>query len=227
MRFKCTGVGSLLFVRTLFIAHKVVILSPKIHFAGASALQRLPSELWDRIASFIPRYFLRAWLFVSPFHRDIALRHVFHTVDLYLGDDANWNRTLDIFDRVKIDPLFSQRIRALRIHWAYGDGDMLDVMLSECEDFCSRSSPVYSFIRNISDSTSRIQRSSRVRVDRVPRTTSRHGASSSEEPPQPYQTWTYVRFDHLSTRLGSLTSFFLFFSEDGTSTQSAYLDSLP
>lgn len=162
MRFKCIGVGSLPFVRILFIARNVVILSPKIHFAGASALQRVPPEIWDRIASFIPRYFLRTWLSVSPFHRDIALRRVFHTVDLYLGDDANWNRTLDIFDRVRIDTLFSQRVKALRIHWAYGGGEMLDVMSSECEDFHSRSSSIHSFIRNISDSTSRIQRSSRI-----------------------------------------------------------------
>ncbi|KAI0297045.1 hypothetical protein B0F90DRAFT_1811223 [Multifurca ochricompacta] len=76
-----------------------------------------------------PRYFLRTWLFVSSFHRGIALRHIFHTIDLYLGEDSdNWNRTLDIFDRVKVDPLFSRRIKALRVHWAYDGGDMLDVM---------------------------------------------------------------------------------------------------
>ncbi|KAN0142176.1 hypothetical protein V8E53_000638 [Lactarius tabidus] len=102
---------------------------PAIHFAGGPALQRVPSEIWDRIASFIPRYFLRTWLSVSSFYRDIALRRVFHTVDLHLGEDANWNRTLDIFDRVRIDPLFSRRIKALRIHWAYyGGGEMLKVM---------------------------------------------------------------------------------------------------
>lgn len=48
-------------------------------------------------------------------------------------------------------------------------------------------------------------------MDRVPRTTSRHGASASEELPQPYQTWSYVHFDYLPTRLGSLTPFFFFF----------------
>lgn len=159
VRFKCIGVGGLPFVRTPFIARNVVIFSPKIHFAGGPAIQRVPSEIWDRIASFIPRYFLRTWLFLSPFHRDIALRRVFHTVDLYLGEDANWNRILDIFDRVRIDPLFSRRIKALRIHWAYGGSDMLEVMSSECEDYSSRSSSVHYFARNISDSTSRIRRS--------------------------------------------------------------------
>ncbi|KAI9459875.1 hypothetical protein BJY52DRAFT_1264289 [Lactarius psammicola] len=92
------------------------------------ALQRIPLEIWDRIASFIPRYFLRTWLSVPSFHRDIALRRVFHTVDLYLGEESNWNRTLDIFDRVRTDPSFSRLIRALRIHWAYTGGDMLEVM---------------------------------------------------------------------------------------------------
>ncbi|KAH9953480.1 hypothetical protein BC827DRAFT_1146062 [Russula dissimulans] len=102
---------------------------PVAHFASVPASQRVPPEIWDQIASFIPRYFLRAWLFVSPFHRDIALRRIFHTVDLYLCEDSdNWNRTLDIFDRVKVDPLFSGRIKVLRVHWAYDDGDMLDVM---------------------------------------------------------------------------------------------------
>lgn len=101
---------------------------PAIHFAGVPAHQRVPPEIWDRIASFIPRYFLRTWLFVSSFHRDIALRRVFHTVDLYLGEDSYWNRTLDIFDRVRMDSVFSRRIKALRIHWAYGGGEMLDVM---------------------------------------------------------------------------------------------------
>ncbi|KAI9435553.1 hypothetical protein H4582DRAFT_2059465 [Lactarius indigo] len=92
------------------------------------ALQRVPLEIWDRIASFIPRYFLRKWLSLHSFHRDIALRRVFHTVDLYLDEDSNWNRTLDIFDRVRIDPSFSRIIKALRIHWAYAGGDMRKIM---------------------------------------------------------------------------------------------------
>ncbi|KAH9976596.1 hypothetical protein BGW80DRAFT_1436025 [Lactifluus volemus] len=102
---------------------------PVMHFAGIPAFRCVPPEIWDRVASFIPRYFLRTWLFVSSFHRDIALRHIFHTVDLYLCEDSdNWNRTLDIFDRVKVDSLFSRRIRTLRVHWAYDGGDMLEVM---------------------------------------------------------------------------------------------------
>ncbi|KAI9450284.1 hypothetical protein F5148DRAFT_1277868 [Russula earlei] len=99
------------------------------HFSSVAASQRVPPEIWDQIASFVPRYFLRTWLFVSPFHRDIALRRIFRTVDLYLCEDSdNWNRTLDIFDRVKTDPHFSRRIKVLRVHWAYDDGDMLGVM---------------------------------------------------------------------------------------------------
>ena len=49
-------------------------------------------------AGFIPRWFVRTGLFISSFHRDIALRRVFHTVDLYLGGGSNWNPTLDIFN---------------------------------------------------------------------------------------------------------------------------------
>ena len=124
----------------MFSARALIILSLKIHFAGVPALQRVPPEIWDKVASFIPRYFLRTWLFVSRFHRDIALRRVFHTVDLYLGEDSNWNRTLDIFDRVRVDPLFSRRIKALRIHWAYDGGEMLEVMSSECEEYRSQNS---------------------------------------------------------------------------------------
>jgi hypothetical protein len=108
-----------------------------MHFSSVPATQRLPPEIWDQIATFIPRYFLRTWLFVSSFHRDIALRRIFRTVDLYLCEDSdNWNRTLDIFDRVKADPLFSRRIKTLRVHWAYDDGDMLDVMSRRCRIFC-------------------------------------------------------------------------------------------
>jgi hypothetical protein len=140
--FKCIGVGSLSYVRALFSTRAVIILSPKIR---VPALRRVPPEIWDRVASFIPRYFLRTWLSVSRFHRDIALRHVFHTVDLYLGEDSNWNHTLDIFDRVRMDPLFSRRIKALRIHWAYAGGDMLEVMSSECEDCRFQNSSAHSF----------------------------------------------------------------------------------
>jgi hypothetical protein len=79
---------------------------------------------------------------LSRFRRDIALRH---TVDLCLGEDSNWNRTLGIFDRVRTGPLFSRRIKALRIHWAYAGGDMLEVMSSECEDCCFQDLSAHSF----------------------------------------------------------------------------------
>ncbi|KAJ3478900.1 hypothetical protein NLI96_g9437 [Meripilus lineatus] len=54
--------------------------------------------------------------------------------DLYFGEDQenareNLNRGLDIFDRVKADPIFAQRIKVLRLHWAYEEGDMLDLMI--------------------------------------------------------------------------------------------------
>ncbi|KAF8205773.1 hypothetical protein K438DRAFT_1818498 [Mycena galopus ATCC 62051] len=102
----------------------------KIHFAHESASQRAPVEVWERIASYIPRYHLRTWLFVSAFHRDIAVRMIFHTLDLYFGDDQEaLNRGLDVFDRVKADPVFAARVKSLRLHWAYEEGDMLDLMI--------------------------------------------------------------------------------------------------
>ncbi|KAJ7457063.1 hypothetical protein FB451DRAFT_1275829 [Mycena latifolia] len=102
----------------------------KIRFAHDPASQRAPVEVWERIAGFIPRYHLRTWLFVSAFHRDIAVRMIFHTLDLYFGDDQEaLNRGLDVFDRVKADPVFASRVKSLRLHWAYEEGDMLDLMI--------------------------------------------------------------------------------------------------
>ncbi|KAF8991309.1 hypothetical protein BDQ17DRAFT_1255018 [Cyathus striatus] len=100
-----------------------------IHFTSSPASQRAPPEIWERIALHIPRYHLRTWLFVSSFHRDIAVRHIFHTLDIYFGEDQeNLNRGLDIFDRAKDDPVFASRVKSLRLHWAYEEGDMLDLM---------------------------------------------------------------------------------------------------
>ncbi len=61
------------------------------------------------------------------------MRHIFHTLDLYFGDDQsdNVNRGLDVFDLVKADPAFAARVKTLRIHWAYEEGEMLDLMMSE------------------------------------------------------------------------------------------------
>jgi len=54
---------------------------------------------------------------------------IFHTLDLYFGEDSeNVNRGLDVCDRVKADPRFAGRIKTLRLHWSYEDGDMLDLM---------------------------------------------------------------------------------------------------
>ncbi|KAF8800399.1 hypothetical protein BYT27DRAFT_7175403 [Phlegmacium glaucopus] len=101
----------------------------QIHFLNEPASQRAPLEIWERIASHMARYHLRTWLFVSSFHRDIAVRHIFHTVDIYFGEDQeNLNRGLDIFDRAKSDPVFACRVKSLRLHWAYEEGDMLDLM---------------------------------------------------------------------------------------------------
>ena len=110
------------------------------------AYQRAPPEIWERIARYIPRYHLRTWLPVSAFHRDIAQRHIFHTLDLFFGDDQmdNVNKGLDLFSRVKRDPAFARNIKTLRIHWAYEEGDILDLMLSEhavfLASFCYRGS---------------------------------------------------------------------------------------
>lgn len=102
---------------------------PQIRFQNAPASQRVPPEVWQIIGHCIPRYHLRTWLFVSSFHRDIAVRVIFHTVDLYFGEDTeNLNRALDICDRIKIDPVFASRVKTLRLHWAYEEGDLLDLM---------------------------------------------------------------------------------------------------
>jgi hypothetical protein len=41
---------------------------------------------------------------------------------------------LDIFDRAKSDAVFACRVKSLRLHWAYEEGDMLDLMARE---FCN------------------------------------------------------------------------------------------
>jgi len=96
------------------------------------ACHRTPLEIWDRIASYIPRYHLRMWLFVSAFHRDIAQRHIFSTVDLHLGEDQEHrNRALDFFDRIKEDSAFAKKVKKLRLHWSYEEGDTFDLVARE------------------------------------------------------------------------------------------------
>jgi len=92
---------------------------------------RTPSEIWTMIAKYIPRYHLRTWLFLSSFHRSIALPLIFHTLDLYFGEDSsdNLNRGLDILDKAKADEGFARLVKSLRLHWAFEDGDMLDLMI--------------------------------------------------------------------------------------------------
>lgn len=101
----------------------------RIHFVDQPASQRAPMEIWDRIARHIPRCHLRTWLFVSAFHRELAVRILFRTVDLYFGDDQeNVARGLDLMDRVKEDAVFASQIKSLRIHWAYEESDVLDLI---------------------------------------------------------------------------------------------------
>lgn len=51
-------------------------------------------------------------------------------MDLYFGEDPeNLNKGLDIFDRAKNDSVFAMRVKSLRLHWAYEEGDMLDLMI--------------------------------------------------------------------------------------------------
>ena len=70
------------------------------------------------------------------------MRIIFHTIDLYFGEEDtigrdNLNRGLDIFDRVKEDPEFASHVKVLRLHWAYEEGDMLDIMASESQPPCA------------------------------------------------------------------------------------------
>lgn len=103
--------------QTSFRVQRRLSVTPlQIHFVDEPASHRAPPEVWDRIARFIPRYHLRTWLFVSAFHRNIAVRIIFHTLDLYFGEDQdnvreNLNRGLDIFDRVKADPFSRAKSR--------------------------------------------------------------------------------------------------------------------
>ncbi|KAI5122658.1 hypothetical protein M0805_007919 [Coniferiporia weirii] len=112
-------------------AHAQLRRDTIIRFMNEPAHQRAPPEIWERIARYMPRYHLRTWLSVSSFHREIAQRHIFRTLDLFFGDDQMdiVNKGLDLFSRVKRDPMFAKRIKTLRIHWAYEEGDILDLML--------------------------------------------------------------------------------------------------
>ncbi|KAF5347337.1 hypothetical protein D9756_009951 [Leucocoprinus leucothites] len=115
----------------------------QIRFAHDPPSHRAPLEVWSRIASYIPRYHLRTWLCLSTFHRSIALDHIFHTIDLYFGEDQseNVNRSMDIFERAKNDKDFSRRVKVLRVHWAYEEGELLDLMLrvfkTALPEFCA------------------------------------------------------------------------------------------
>ena len=105
------------------------VLGIQISTSNVPVLRRVPAEIWENIAKFIPRYFLRTWLFVSSFYRDIAARVIFRTVDLYFGEDqGSQNRGLDILDRVKADPVFARYIKTFRLHWAHEEGELLDLI---------------------------------------------------------------------------------------------------
>jgi hypothetical protein len=44
----------------------------------------------------------------------------------------NLHRGLDIFDRAKADPIFASCVKCLRLHWAFEEGDMLDLTARQC-----------------------------------------------------------------------------------------------
>lgn len=121
---------------------------------------------------------IRIPLLTGPTPRNIAVRLIFHTVDLYFGEDQdnvreNLNRGLDMFDRVKADPVFASRIKILRLHWAYEEGDMLDLMTragcSHCVlSICCSDSSTY---RHFPNRITSVQGTSRIRMDWLPRTT--------------------------------------------------------
>lgn len=121
------------YVRFLYLNNYIITYSfVQIHLKHSPPSQRAPPEIWHRIACHIPRYHLRTWLSVSAFHRSIALPLIFHTIDLYFGEDSeSSNRGLDILERVKSDPGFARRVKVLRLHWSYEEGDMLDLMASK------------------------------------------------------------------------------------------------
>lgn len=106
-----------------------------IRYCQEPSYRRTPPEIWSRIASFIPRYHLRTWLSVSVLYREIALTRIFRAIDLFFGDDCNLHRGMDVFDRVKQDPRFANRIVTLRIHWSFEEGDMLEIMTSELIEY--------------------------------------------------------------------------------------------
>jgi hypothetical protein len=159
-------------------------VAPQIHFLREPASQRAPPEVWERIALHIPRYHLRTWLFVSTFHREIAVHQIFHTVDIYFGEDQeNLNRGLDIFDRAKADPLFANHVKCLRLHWAYEEGDMLDLTARESSKiFITSVLNDRKLIRDVQKCTFRIQISNRFRMDRVSRNGCRDGESPTRQP---------------------------------------------
>lgn len=111
-------------------ARSLLRREPKVETINQPLYRRLPLEVWENIVSFVPRYHLRSWLFVSAFFRDIAQRTIFRKVDIYFSEDTDViARVMDIFERVKSDPAFAIRIKTLRLHWAMEDGDLLDLLI--------------------------------------------------------------------------------------------------
>jgi hypothetical protein len=132
-------------------------------YSSEPAHRKLPPELWSRIASYTPRFHLRTWLSVSSFHREIALSHIFRTLDIYFGEEQqeNMHRSMDVFDRVQQDRRFAKRVMTLRIHWAYEEGDMLDVMSRRCSQLRNLvPQPYYLISRHISHGSPRLHCSS-------------------------------------------------------------------
>ena len=53
------------------------------------------------------------------------------------------HRGMDIFDRVKWDEAFARKVKTLRLHWAYEEGEMLDVMTSKHLGICQATPRLY------------------------------------------------------------------------------------
>src|ERR1700722_8979409 len=83
-----------------------------------SASHRVPPEIWEMIGTHLSRYQLRTWLFLSPMHRQIAMRFIFRTLDFYIFEELDdFKRNMEILEQLILDSTFARNVRLLRIHW--------------------------------------------------------------------------------------------------------------
>ena len=112
------------------VAKALLVRSNGSHFSIEPAWQRAPPEIWEQIATHTPKYHLRAWLFLSRFHWDIASRHIFHTIHINFGGyRKDVCRGLDILDHAKGDPIFASRVKSLCFHWEGNWDEMLALLI--------------------------------------------------------------------------------------------------